>query len=210
MENTYAIALFNKEEDYIIKPFLSNVPKIDKLVIISNKNSEYEELKRRMVDFFDVINVVTDFVYVDDITNFFQTFFTVRALCMQEGSPAWVNISCGSGIGMIALAIHALKRDIKMVVYEKESDKTVIVDSKKLQKINIFDPRYFNLLVDIANGKNTISKLAESNNIDKSLVSRRIKNMMEMEIVKKLIDGKGNKPCILTLTEFGKSILQKL
>ncbi len=209
MENGYAIALFNKEEDYIIKPFLSNVPKIDRLIIIANKDSEHEESKKRLINFLDEINIVSTFVYVNDITNFFQTFFTVRVLCMQEGLPVWVNASCGSGIGMAALAIHAVKHNVKMVVYEKDEDKTAVVDVKKLQKINILDQRYLNIMKDIENGKNTISKLAYANNIDKSLVCRRIKNLISMEIVKKLNEDNRNKPYIYSLTEFGKTLLPK-
>ncbi|MGC8630056.1 MAG: hypothetical protein ACP5RY_05160 [Thermoplasmata archaeon] len=209
MENGYAIALFNREEDYILKPFFSNIPKINKLVIISNKDSNNEESKRKLVDFLNTINVTAEFVYLDDITNFFQTFFTVKVLCIQEGPPAWVNVSCGSGIGMVALTIQAIKHNIQVILYEKDDDKTVIVDVKKLQKINIFDPRYLNLINDIATGKNTITKLAISNNIDKSLVSRRLKNLMALEIIKKVSDGNKIKPCIFSLTEFGKSILQK-
>ncbi len=209
MENGYAIALFNKEEDYIIKPFLSNVPKIDRLIIIANKDSEHEESKKRLINFLDEINIVSTFVYVNDITNFFQTFFTVKVLCMQEGPPVWVNASCGSGIGMAALAIHAVKHNVKMVVYEKDEDKTAVVDVKKLQKINILDQRYLNIMKDIENGKNTISKLAYANNIDKSLVCRRIKNLISMEIVKKLNEDNRNKPYIYSLTEFGKTLLPK-
>ncbi|MCL4339735.1 MAG: hypothetical protein M1388_01235 [Thaumarchaeota archaeon] len=208
MEYRYAITIFNKEGDYIIKPFFSNIPKIDKLVIISNKDSSDGGLKRKLVDFLEAINVTADFVYVDDITNFFQTFFTVKVLCIQEGLPTWVNVSCGSGIGMTALTIHAIKHNIQMIVYEKDSGKTAIVDAKKLQKVNIFDPRYLNIIKDIAAGKNTITKLAISNDIDKSLVSRRLKNLMSIEIVKKLDDEKKIRPCIFSLTEFGKSILQ--
>lgn len=208
MEYRYAITIFNKEGDYIIKPFFSNIPKIDKLVIISNKDSSDGGLKRKLVDFLEAINVTADFVYVDDITNFFQTFFTVKVLCIQEGLPTWVNVSCGSGIGMTALTIHAIKHNIQMIVYEKDSGKTAIVDAKKLQKVNIFDPRYLNIIKDIAAGKNTITKLAISNDIDKSLVSRRLKNLMSIEIVKKLDDEKKIRPCMFSLTEFGKSILQ--
>jgi predicted transcriptional regulator len=208
MEHRYAITIFNKEGDYIIKPFFSNIPKIDKLIIISNKDSSDGGLKRKLVDFLETVNVTADFVYVDDITNFFQTFFTVKVLCIQEGPPTWVNVSCGSGIGMTALTIHAIKHNIQMIVYEKDSGKTAIVDVKKLQKINIFDPRYLNIIKDIATGKNTITKLAISNDIDKSLVSRRLKNLISIEIVKKLDDEKKIKPCIFSLTEFGKSILQ--
>ncbi|MDG6930708.1 MAG: hypothetical protein JRN10_05655 [Nitrososphaerota archaeon] len=208
MEYRYAITIFNKEGDYIIKPFFSNIPKIDKLVIISNKDSSDGGLKRKLVDFLEAINVTADFVYVDDITNFFQTFFTVKVLCIQEGLPTWVNVSCGSGIGMTALTIHAIKHNIQMIVYEKDSGKTAIVDAKKLQKVNIFDPRYLNIIKDIAAGKNTITKLAISNDIDKSLVSRRLKNLMSIEIVKKLDDEKKIRPSVFSLTEFGKSILQ--
>ena len=208
MENKYAIAIFNKEEDYIVKPFFSNIPKIERLIIISNKNSVDEETKRKLIDFLDTVGVVYDFIYLDDITNFFQVYFTVRVLCVKEGQPVWVNASCGSGIGMAALALHAIKHNIKMVLYEKESDKTVLVDIKKLQRINIFDLRYLNTIKEIANGNNTISKLSNSLNIDKSLVFRRLKNLISVEIVKKLDNEKKIKPCIYSLTEFGEFILK--
>jgi len=206
----YAIAIFNNEEEYIIKPFLSNPPKVSKLILICNKNSEHEESKERIVDFLNMINVTAEFIYVDDITNFFQTFFTVRGLCMREGPPSWVNISCGSGIGMAALAVHAVKNNISVVAYESNKDKTVIVNLKKLQKINIFDQRYFKLMEDLANGKDTIKQLAESNRIDKSTVSRRLRGLYSMEVINKMSDERRSRPYKFALSEFGKSLLMKV
>ncbi|MGC8562737.1 MAG: hypothetical protein ACP5NO_06035, partial [Thermoplasmata archaeon] len=168
MESSYAITIFNKEEDYLIKPFLSDVPKVDRLIIILNKNSSYDQLESKIREFLDLVNTKIDLIYVNDITNFFQILFAVKSICAQRGLPSWVNISCGSGIGMAALAIYAVERNISMVIYERETNRTTVVSPKKVYRMDIFDPVYFNLIKDIASGKNTIRQLATSNGIDKS------------------------------------------
>ncbi len=208
MENNYAIAIFNKEEDYIVKPFFSNIPKIEKLIIISDKNSIDDEKKRILLDFLNTVNIKYDFIYLNDITNFFQVYFIVSIISLNEGNPVWVNASCGSGIGMAALTLHAVKNNIKIILYEKESNRTSIVDIKKLQKINLFDLRYLNIIKELNKGNNTISMLAKSLNIDKSVVSRRLANLLSIEIIKKIDNPKKIKPYIFCLTEFGKLILE--
>ena len=206
MGNTYAITIFNRDEDYVIKPFLSDVPKVDRLIVILNKNSGYDQVESKIREVLDLVNTKIDLIYVNDITNFFQILFAVKSLCAQRGSPSWVNISCGSGIGMAALAIYAVERNISMVIYERETNRTIVVSPKKVQKMDVFDPVYFNLIKDISSGKNTIRQLAASNRIDKSTVSRRLKNLISMEIVNRMDDATGHHSYKFSLSEFGRSL----
>ncbi|MCL5680755.1 MAG: hypothetical protein M1515_01735 [Candidatus Thermoplasmatota archaeon] len=206
VENGYAITILNKVEDYVIKPFLSDIPKVDRLIVILNKNSGYDQPESKIKEFFDLINVKIDLIYVNDVTNFFQIFLLVKSICGQSGSPSWVNISCGSGIGMSALAIFSVNRNIPMVIYEKETDRTIMVSPKKIQKMDIFDPIYVNLIKDIAGGKNTIRQLATSNRIDKSTVSRRLKNLISMEIVDRMDNSRHAYK--FSLSEFGRWFLE--
>jgi predicted transcriptional regulator len=203
----YSIAVLNNDIDYILKPFLSDIPKVDKLIIITSKITDYNNLRNRINLFLDMIGVKVDYVYVGDITNFFQIFLTMRSICIKYGEPEWVNISCGSGIGMAALAVHAVNRNMKMVAYEKDTDKSFIINVKKLQKINVFDPRYYNLIHSIGEGVDTIKKLSELYLINKSTVSRRLNNLMLMEIITRTGKGKNGDVYIFTLSDFGKTLL---
>ncbi|MGC8727609.1 MAG: hypothetical protein ACP5RG_06380, partial [Thermoplasmata archaeon] len=148
-----------------------------------------------------------DYVYVGDITNFFQIFLTIRSICNKYGEPEWVNISCGSGIGMAALAVHAVNRNMKMVAYEKDIDKSFMINVKKLQKINVFDPRYYNLIHSIGEGVDTIKKLSELYLINKSTVSRRLNNLILMEIITKKGKGKNGNVYTFSLSDFGRMLL---
>ncbi|MGC8547117.1 MAG: hypothetical protein ACP5MU_05630 [Thermoplasmata archaeon] len=154
-----------------------------------------------------MIEVKVDYVYVGDITIFFQIFLTIRSICNKYGEPEWVNISCGSGIGMAALAVHAVNRNIKMVAYEKDIDKSFMINVKKLQKINVFDPRYYNLIYSIGEGVDTIKKLSELYLINKSTVSRRLNNLILMEIITKKGKGKNGIVYTFSLSDFGRMLL---
>lgn len=205
MTERYAIAIFNREEEYILKPFLANPPTIDRLVIITGKHIQ-DDCRYRITSFLGMMNVSAEFSYVEDITNFFQIFFIIRKMCTVYGRPEWVNISCGSGIGMAALAIHAVNENIPMVAYEKDLNKSFVVNVRKLRKINIFDGKYFNLMEDIANGYDTIGKLSEINHIDKSIVSRRLKVLASVDLIERKEEGR-KYPFRFHLSEFGKSLL---
>lgn len=207
MEDDYGVCIFNKEEEYIIKPFFSNIPKIKKLYIITDKKSDLEIPRRKIVDFLEEINIVPVFIYVNDITNFFQIFSTIKILCKKEGPPTWVNISCGSGIGMAALTIHAIEHKVKMLLFEKENDKTITFDINQIQKLDLFDNRYLNIVNDIKKGKNTIDKIACEEKIDRTTAYRRIRKLLFFEIVK---TENNNKPLIFSLTDFGEILFNLL
>ncbi len=203
----YAIAILNNDSDYILKPFLSDIPKIEKLVIISSKTKDHYDLKNKINSFLETIGVNVDYIYVDDITNFFQLFLITRFVCSKFGKPEWVNISCGSGIGMSALTVHAVNENMKMVAYEKDLDKSFVINFKKVQKINVFDSRYYKLMCSIGEGVNTIKKLSEYCFIDKSTVSRRLNNLMLLEIITRNGKGKNGNIYSYALSDFGKMLL---
>ena len=203
----YSVAVLNNDIDHILKPFLSDAPKVDKVIIITSKIKDNNDLKNKIDLFLEMIGVKVDYVYIGDITNFFQIFLTIRSICNKYGEPEWVNISCGSGIGMAALAVHAVNRNLKMVAYEKDIDKSFIINVKKLQKINVFDPRYYNLIRSIGDGIDTIKRLSELYLINKSTVSRRLNNLMLMEIITRNGKGKNGNVYTFALSEFGKMLL---
>ena len=207
MSEEYGIAILDQEGDYIVKPFFSDIPKISKLIIICDAKTEYKNAKQKISDFLRLKNIKPEFVEIKDVSNFFQIFLVLQKICKTKSDPTWVNISCGSGIGVSALTIHAYNQDILMVVYDKYMDSTVVINVKKLKKIDIYNKRYIQIMREISAKAKTIEELSVSLNITDSAVSRRLKNLLALGIVTRNGIGTRNYPFVHSLNEFGRLLL---
>jgi len=207
MTENYGIAILDREGEYIVKPFFSDIPKIAKLTIICDPKTEYKDSKREVANFLKLSGIKYEFIEVNDVSNFFQIFLVLQKICKSKGTPTWVNISCGSGIGVSALTIHAFNQDIAMVVYDKYLDSTVVINIKRLKKIDIYNRRYMDLMKEIYKNGKTIEELSISLNIAKSTISRRLKNLVALDVVTRNGTGARNYPYVHTLTEFGKILV---
>ncbi|MCL4327524.1 MAG: hypothetical protein M1149_04385 [Candidatus Thermoplasmatota archaeon] len=207
MEENYGIAILDQEGEYIVKPFFSNIPKISKLVVICDPKTEYKDSKREILDFLKLKAIKPEFIEINDVGNFFQIFLVLQKICKSKGTPTWVNISCGSGIGVSALTIHAFNENIPMIVYERYQDSTVVINVKKLKKVNIYNKRYLSLLKEIAIKGKTIEELSASLGITYSATSRRLKNLLSLDVIMRNGSGARNYPYVHLLTEFGKLLL---
>jgi len=207
MEENYGIAILDHEGEYILKPFFTNIPKISKLTVIYDPKTEYKDSKHEILDFLKLTGIKSEFIEVNDVGNFFQIFLILQKICKSKGTPTWVNISCGSGIGVSALTIHAFKENIPMVVYDKYKDSTVVINIRKLKKVSIYNRRYMAILKEISTKGKTIEELSASLNITYSATSRRLKNLLLLDVVMRNGTGKKNYPYVHTLTEFGKLFL---
>ncbi len=207
MSEEYGIAILDQEGDYIVKPFFSDIPKISKLIIICDAKTEYKNAKQKITDFLRLKNIKPEFVEIKDVSNFFQIFLVLQKICKTKSDPTWVNISCGSGIGVSALTIHAYNQDILMVVYDKYRDSTAVINVKKLKKIDIYNKRYIQIMREISTKAKTIEELSVSLNITDSAVSRRLKNLLALGIVTRNGIGTRNYPFVHSLNEFGRLLL---
>ncbi len=207
MSEEYGIAILDQEGDYIVKPFFSDIPKISKLIIICDAKTEYKNAKQKISDFLRLKNIKPEFVEIKDVSNFFQIFLVLQKICKTKSDPTWVNISCGSGIGVSALTIHAYNQDILMVVYDKYMDSTAVINVKKLKKIDIYNKRYIQIMREISAKAKTIEELSVSLNITDSAVSRRLKNLLALGIVTRNGIGTRNYPFVHSLNEFGRLLL---
>ena len=207
MSEEYGIAILDQEGDYIVKPFFSDIPKISKLIIICDAKTEYKNAKQKISDFLRLKNIKPEFVEIKDVSNFFQIFLILQKICKTKSDPTWVNISCGSGIGVSALTIHAYNQDILMVVYDKYMDSTAVINVKKLKKIDIYNKRYIQIMREISTKAKTIEELSVSLNITDSAVSRRLKNLLALGIVTRNGIGTRNYPFVHSLNEFGRLLL---
>lgn len=207
MSEEYGIAILDQEGDYIVKPFFSDIPKISKLIIICDAKTEYKNAKQKISDFLRLKNIKPEFVEIKDVSNFFQIFLVLQKICKTKSDPTWVNISCGSGIGVSALTIHAYNQDILMVVYDKYMDSTAVINVKKLKKIDIYNKRYIQIMREISAKAKTIEELSVSLNITDSAVSRRLKNLLALGIITRNGIGTRNYPFVHSLNEFGRLLL---
>ncbi|BAB59611.1 hypothetical protein [Thermoplasma volcanium GSS1] len=207
MLENYGIAILEREGEYIIKPFFSGIPKISTLSIIYDRNLEYEQARKEILDFLKLSGIKTEFVGIGDVNNFFQVFLILQKICKTKGIPRWINVSCGSGLGVSALTIHAFKQNIPMVIYDKYIDKTVMIEAKRLKKINIYNNKYITLIREISKDPKTIKDLSRSLKIDTSTISRRLKSLLSLDMIMRLGKGTRNYPYLYKLNDFGKILL---
>ena len=177
------------------------------MIIICDAKTEYKNAKQKITDFLRLKNIKPEFVEIKDVSNFFQIFLVLQKICKTKSDPTWVNISCGSGIGVSALTIHAYNQDILMVVYDKYRDSTAVINVKKLKKIDIYNKRYIQIMREISAKAKTIEELSVSLNITDSAVSRRLKNLLALGIVTRNGIGTRNYPFVHSLNEFGRLLL---
>ncbi|MFG1519555.1 MAG: winged helix-turn-helix domain-containing protein [Thermoplasmataceae archaeon] len=207
MTENYGIAILDREGEYIVKPFFSDIPKISKLTVICDLKTEFKDSKSEIIGFLKLTGVKSEFIEIDDVGNFFQIFLVLQKICKSNGTPAWVNISCGSGIGVSALTIHAFNQNILMVVYDKYKDATSVINVKKLKKINIYSRKYISLMKEISINAKTTRELSIQLKITNSATSRRLKKLLSLDVIRRNGSGTRNYPYYYSLTEFGKILL---
>ncbi|MCW6169542.1 MAG: hypothetical protein LVQ96_05500 [Thermoplasmatales archaeon] len=207
MVENFGIAILDQEGEYVLKPFFSDIPKISKLIIICDSKIEYNDSKREIINFLKLKAIKSEFIEIKDVGNFFQIFLVLQKICKYKNKPTWVNISCGSGIGVSALTIHAYNEDILMIVYDKYKDSTTVINVKKLKKVNIYKGPYMKLMKEMSTNGKTIEELSISLNITNSATSRRLKNLLLFGLIIRNGTGKRNYPYVHFLTEFGKLFL---
>ena len=94
-----------------------------------------------------------------------------------------------------------------MVVYDKYLDSTVVINVKKLKKINIYNKGYMQIMREISIKAKTIEELSMSLNITNSAVSRRLQKLLTLGIITRTGIGTRNYPYIHSLNEFGWLLL---
>lgn len=207
MNENYGIAILNKDGKHIIRPFFANIPKISKLVVISGPKSNNEEATYEVIDFLESINVKFEFIRISDIEDFLEIFLVIQKVCKSKGAPTWVNVSCGSGIGVSALTIHACSKRIPLVVHDNLSSRTAVIDIKKIKSMKIYDQNFVNIIESLSAGNKTIFELARAINLEKSTISRRLNELISLGLIIRKGSGSKNNPYTHMLSEFGKLML---
>ncbi|MCL5990235.1 MAG: winged helix-turn-helix domain-containing protein [Candidatus Thermoplasmatota archaeon] len=207
MNQNYSIAILNRDGKHIMRPFFVDIPKISKLVVIAGPKSDNEDATYEVTNFLKSINVKFEFIRINDIENFLEIFLVIQKICKNEGLPTWVNVSCGSGIGVSALTIHACSRIIPLVVYDDLSNKTAVIDVKRIKSMNIYDQIFENIINSLSAGNKTMNELARDMNLEKSTISRRMKKLISFGLIVRKGSGSRNSPYTHMLSEFGKLML---
>ncbi len=206
MNISYGLAILDLNPSVITKPFLENIPKISKLFIIGSQKEKYFSSLNSIQNFLISINIDYEFINIDDITDFFEIYLTLEKICEKYGIPEWVNVSSNQGIGISAFAVHGYIKNTPLILYDKEKDTTIFTTIKKLKKIRIYKNKYFDIIEELKTGEKTIKDLSNKIGISKSAMSRRLKNMKILNIVKLRGSGRGKTPYKYSLTSFGKKL----
>ena len=124
----------------------------------------------------------------------------LEKICENNGLPSWINIASGSGMALSALTLDAYFKDASLVIFGKEKKAVVKTDVNRLKKIKIYKNHYFELISLISKKNQTNSELAHHFQISVSSMSRRLKHLEQLDIVKRKGLGIVNSPFVYKLT----------
>ena len=88
---------------------------------------------------------------IKDVFDFFEIYTAIEKLISENGDPLWINVTSGPGIAIAAMALVSAEKGIPLVAYDKELDRTVIVETEELAQYYHIKKRY----------KKTLAKLLE-------------------------------------------------
>ena len=206
MSLDYGVSFVGFRSDLVIKPFLHDIPHIQKLILISSTNEKARNSIEQVKRFLASIGIEYEVKLVKDVFDFFEIYFLFEKLCSMHGDPKWINVSAGPGAGTSALAINATMHEIMLISYDAERDRLVVTDIRRLKRLKQFKNKYLQIIEELRHEEMTLTELSSRFEMSKSAMSRRLKNLRDLNVVKTEGVGRGASRMKYKLSEFGMLI----
>jgi CRISPR locus-related DNA-binding protein len=202
----YSIAISGFQPELIIKPFLRVRIPLDELILIVTKNSKSIETADSVKKVLAFNNVECTLSPINDIFNFFEVFVNLEILFEKKGKPKWINVSAGPGIAISSLTFFSISHNIPVVFYNRENDKTSMVDISKSKDLFRNARRNLNILKLIENNPLLLEEISKKLGLSKSTISRRISLLREAYLVETVVS---NRKMIVKITDTSLKLLEK-
>ena len=202
----YSIAISGFQSELIIKPFLRVRNPLDELVLIITNNPKSLETADAVKRVLAFNNVECTLLPVSDIFNFFEVFVNLEILFEKKGKPKWINVSAGPGIAISSLTFFSITHNIPVVFYNRENDKTSIVDISKSKDLFRNARKNLNILKLIEKNPLFLEEISNKLGLSKSTISRRVSLLREAYLVQTTVI---NRKMIVKITDTSLKLLEK-
>ena len=202
----YSIAISGFQSELIIKPFLRVRNPIDELILIVTNNSKSLETADAVKKLLAFNNVECTLLSVSDIFNFFEVLVNLEILLERKGRPKWINVSAGPGIAISSLTFFSITHNIPVVFYNRENDKTSMVDISKSKDLFRNAKKNLNILKLIEKNPLSLGEISEKLGLSKPTISRRISLLREAYLVEPVVK---NRKMTVKITETSRKLLEK-
>ena len=202
----YSIAISGFQSELIIKPFLRVRNPLDELVLIITNNPKSLETADAVKRVLAFNNVECTLLPVTDIFNFFEVFVNLEILFEKKGKPKWINVSAGPGIAISSLTFFSITHNIPVVFYNRENDKTSIVDISKSKDLFRNARKNLNILKLIEKNPLFLEEISNKLGLSKSTISRRVSLLREAYLVQTTVI---NRKMIVKITDTSLKLLEK-
>lgn len=202
----YSIAISGFQSELIIKPFLRVRNPLDELVLIVTNNPKSLETADAVKRVLAFNNVECTLLPVSDIFNFFEVFVNLEILFEKKGKPKWINVSAGPGIAISSLTFFSITHNIPVVFYNRENDKTSLVDISKSKDLFRNARKNLNILKLIEKNPLFLEEISNKLGLSKSTISRRVSLLREAYLVQTTVI---NRKMIVKITDTSLKLLEK-
>ena len=202
----YSIAISGFQSELIIKPFLRVRNPLDELVLIITNNPKSLETADAVKRVLAFNNVECTLLPVTDIFNFFEVFVNLEILFEKKGKPKWINVSAGPGIAISSLTFFSITHNVPVVFYNRENDKTSLVDISKSKDLFRNARKNLNILKSIEKNPLFLEEISNKLGLSKSTISRRVSVLREAYLVQTTVI---NRKMIVKITDTSLKLLEK-
>ncbi len=211
IQTLYAVAVAGFNPELIIKPLYGSTRGIKKVVLLHTIHEKSIVTVSAVKQTAAALGIKTQEIIIKDVFDFFEIYTTIEKLISDNGNPLWINVTSGPGIAIAAMALISAEKGIPLVAYDKELDRTVIVETEELAQYYHIKKRYNKTLNKLFEKEEwSLEELADELNKSVSSISRQITQLKKAKLINNIKGSGGpNSPYIFSLTSRAHELLNR-
>lgn len=202
IQTLYAVAVAGFNPELIIRPLYGSTRGIKKVILLHTIHEKSIETVSSVKQTAAALGIKTQEIIIKDVFDFFEIYTTIEKLISDNGNPLWINVTSGPGIAIAAMALISTEKGIPLVAYDKELDRTVIVETGELAQYYHIKKRYNKTLNKLFDKDEwSLEELADELNKSVSSISRQITQLKKAKLIHNIKGSGGpNSPYKFSLT----------
>lgn len=207
----YAIAVAGFNPELIIRPLYGSTRGIKKVALLHTIHEKSMETVSAVKQTAAALGIKTQEIIIKDVFDFFEIYTAIEKLISDNGNPLWINVTSGPGIAIAAMALISAEKGISLVAYDKEFDRTVIVETDELAQYYHIKKRYNKTLNKLFEKDEwSLEELADELNKSVSSISRQITQLKKAKLIYNIKGSGGpNSPYKFSLSSRAHELLSR-